>query len=260
MEVPLRLLPCLLLLVACAPEPGPPGPVTTLEIDPVAPGATEWSGDITWDGVTSVGRNDNVVLLPGTVVTIEPGSRLEIEGRLTSLGTAEEPVLLDAPGGWSGIELDGTLDGTYLTIRGVGGDLTMNGGLLRLIDSVLDLETVGATPDCTKIYDGAFELDHVQITGCHCPIHINSADSVQVTNSVFDDAAVPVMIRSTSATFHGNHFIGEPGVMDIGGNLAVDLTGNYWGGGTPTLSTGDPSQFTGVDDFLAEPVPDAGPR
>jgi hypothetical protein len=100
----------------------------------------------------------------------------------------------------------------------------------------------------------------VRITGCHCPIHITRADSVEVTASILDSAAYPVMIARTSATFRGNVLDGVAAdFQDIGGGITADITGNYYGGGPPTLDTDDTSQFTSTE-FLTDPPADAGPR
>jgi hypothetical protein len=115
-------------------------------------------------------------------------------------------------------------------------------------------------PDCTSIGGGTVKLDHVQITGCHCPIHINQALSAEVTNSVLDGAAVPVMLARVDALFVGNDIVGEPGMQDVGSGITAEIGGNYWGGGPPTVSSADLAQFTGSDDWSDTPIPGAGPR
>ncbi|MBI5503139.1 MAG: hypothetical protein HY907_23040 [Deltaproteobacteria bacterium] len=153
----------------------------------------------------------------------------------------------------------GTFDRTV--VRG-GAALGISGGILRMTDSSIDLGHRGTPPDCTNFDAGGAVLDHVRIGGCHCPLHVNrTTEEVTVTNSVFDEAAVPVMIAQSTATFHGNHFLGSgPGMMDIGGSIAADVAGNYWGGGAPDISTSDPGQFTGTADYSTGPIPGAGPR
>lgn len=250
-----------LAVIGCAQSPeGDPQPVQTppswepgVEVD-------VWSGTQAWSGTVEVRASENVQIEPGARFEIAPGTRLVLHGRMRAFGTREAPIVFDAPDGWQGIELHGELTGTYVQIRGAGGDLRMQSGWLDLTDSTLDLVTNAAVPDCTSIQDGVVRLDHVQITGCHCPIHINAAQSVEITNSIFDVAAVPVMIARTTGALTGNHFIGSPGVMDVGGGLDVDLSGNFWGGGSPTVQTSNPSQFSGTDDFSNAPFAGAGPR
>jgi hypothetical protein len=242
----------LLALPACTPDEE-----VTLGGDPVL---LEWSGEMTLEGPVTIAVTESVTAQPGTHVMIAPGTKLTIQGALAAMGTREAPVVLEAPEGWSGIELTGTLRGTYLQITGAGGPIRMLGGTLDMADSLLDLQAPTAPPDCTSISGGTVKLDHVQITGCHCPIHINQALSTEITGSVLDGAAVPVMLARTDALFAGNDIVGSPGIQDVGSGIAAEIGGNYWGGGAPTVSTQDPSQFTGADDWSDSPIPGAGPR
>lgn len=152
----------------------------------------------------------------------------------------------------------GTLDRTRIF---GGGMMSVTGGTFSMTDSVLDLDHPGDAPDCLHVGGGDTTLDHVRITGCHCPIHITRASSVSVTASVLDGAAVSVMIANTSATFRDNVLDATSADFDdIGGGISADIAGNYYGGGAPTLTTTDTSQFMGADAFLAEPPAGAGPR
>jgi hypothetical protein len=247
-------LPSLVLLAlpACAPEEE-----VTLGGGPVP---LEWSGEMSLEGTVEIAVTEAVTVQPGTRVELAPGTRLVVKGALTAMGSQEAPVVLEAPDGWLGIELSGTLRGTYLQIVGAGGPVRMLAGTLDLTDSVLDLVSPTAPPDCTSISGGVVKLDHVRITGCHCPIHINQALSADVTDSVLDGAAVPVMLARTDAVFAGNDIVGSPGMQDVGSGITAEIGGNYWGGGQPTLSTQDPAQFLGADDWSATPIPGAGPR
>ncbi len=252
-----RVLP-LFLLLACGGD-------DAVDVDGTPTGspsldAERWEGEVTLEGPVKVAKGSELTIAAGTVIIAEPGSSLDVRGTLTVEGTAAEPVTLTAATGWQGIALEGTLQGSYLEVRGEGGKLVMVDGVLDLSDSVLDLMAPTRSPDCTGISGGSVFLDHVHITGCHCPIHINSADEVLITNSVFDGAAVAVMIASSDAVFTGNHIEGGTDMLDIGGGISADIAGNYWGGDAPGLDTDDDAQFVGADDWLASPIDGVGPR
>jgi len=159
----------------------------------------------------------------------------------------------------------GTFDRT--AIRG-GSTVLITGGVLRMSDSLLDLEHDTLTPDCTDWTAGGAVLDHVRFTGCHCPIHIvHSSLEFTITNSILDGATNPVMIADSVARFTHNDFIGTSSlVLDIGGGrsgIECDLANNYWEGplgNVAQIGTSNPSQFTGEDVVLAARVPGAGPR
>ncbi len=158
----------------------------------------------------------------------------------------------------------GTFDRTTIT---AGSTVTVTGGVLRMTDSVLDLQHGPNPPDCTDWAGGGAVLDHVRFTGCHCPIHINSASEVfTITNSILDAATNPIMIADCTATFTNNDFVGISSlVLDIGDRTGVtcDVASNYWDGPAghgAQVGTGNHAQFTGEDMVLAAPVAGAGPR
>lgn len=155
----------------------------------------------------------------------------------------------------------GTFDRTRLI---GGGAITITGGVLRMTDSVIDqLHPIDA-PDCTIWGGGGAVLDHVRLTGCHCPLHINRTTlPLTVTNSILDGATNPVMISNTTATFHGNHFDGVGVLMlDIGdGNgIVADVADNYWLGSAPDIATARPDQFRGTAMYSTTPLAGVGPR
>ncbi|MEZ4467204.1 MAG: hypothetical protein R3F60_01820 [bacterium] len=153
--------------------------------------------------------------------------------------------------------------GTFSHTAVIGGDsLTLTGGLLRMTDSVLDLGHPEQSPDCTRISGGGLALDHVRFTGCHCPLHIDRApDGVEVTASILDGAANPVMIAQTTGRFTGNHLIGaQEDFLDIGGGFSVDIAGNYYGGDAPRLGSRDRAQFQHAEDWSMAPLEGVGPR
>jgi hypothetical protein len=223
--------------------------------------ADEWTGTVALDGSQQIGVGDSVVVRAGTTVVVAAGARLIVLGTLTVEGTKDAPVVFDAPDGWGGLDVKGTVTGTYLQLLGRGGQILVeDGGALDLADSEADLMNPGGSPDCTSINGGTVTLDHVRFHGCHCPIHINRAGTTTITNSVLDEAAVPVMLAQLDAVFTGNDFVGGTSMQDVGGGITADVAGNYWGGDAPDIQTGDPSQFTGTDDWSPDPIPGAGPR
>jgi hypothetical protein len=160
----------------------------------------------------------------------------------------------------------GTFDKTIIT-GGITASFT--GGSLNMTDSVIDLQHAGASPDCTDWSGGGAILDHVRLTGCHCPIHINSTNMpFKMTNSILDRAGVPVMIAdSTNATFNGNNILSTgPQFLDIGGGIHADVSGNFWGtdgattGHAPGITSSNIAQFTGMGSYSQTPIAGAGPR
>jgi hypothetical protein len=156
----------------------------------------------------------------------------------------------------------GTFDRTTIT---AGRTVTITGGVLRMTDSLLDLQHGPNPPDCTDWAGGGAVLDHVRFTGCHCPIHINSSsEEFTVTNSILDGSVNPVMIADSIAIFNFNNLIGVgvPGLVDDIGDrsgITCDVANNYWEGPV-RVATGNHSQFTGEDVVLDAPSPGAGPR
>ena len=161
----------------------------------------------------------------------------------------------------TGFRLENGGDFDHVDIIG-GSSLVITGGSLNMTDSLVDFQQPQVGPDCVVWNGGGAVLDHVRFTNCHCPIHINRADlDITVSDSVFDGAAVPVMIAQSRAIFRNSHFDGaQTDFLDIGGSIDCDLADNYFGGLAPNIGTGDPSQFQGAMNFLLAPVPGVGPR
>lgn len=146
-----------------------------------------------------------------------------------------------------------------------GNTVYLYGGSLSMVDTLLDLEHPTRAPDCLNVSGGNFSLDHSRITGCHCPLHITAtADSCSVTNSILDGASDPLMIANTVAVLSGNTIDGtEHDILDIGGTstgISAVVSGNYWGGGAPDISTSFSSQFVGAEDYLSSAPEGVGPR
>lgn len=211
---------------------------------------TRWSG-ITVDGTLTASFAD----LTEAETAIDGGSTSAIafeDGAIYAAGP-DAPVVRLAHGG--------RFDRSAL----IGGNtIPITGGILEMTDSFMDQLRAPSTPDCTDWNGGGMRLDHVHITGCHCPIHINRATGiVSITNSILDGSKNPIMIASCTATIHHNHFAGTSTlVLDIGdGNgIDADLADNYWEGGPPNVGTRRPDQFTGTDMYSTTPFDDVGPR
>lgn len=227
----------------------------TLRATPVeGEGPAVLSADDLWGGIRVDGAVEGALRIERATLCLDgtQGSRIDLTD-----STLE--------GCQAGIRL--AAGGTFTRTRILGGSTVyVSGGILSMSDSTLDLGHPTRSPDCTSVSGGGLILDHVRFTGCHCPIHINRADAtVSVSASIFDGAAVPMMIARTSgATFSGSHFLGTgPGIQDIGGSsgeIQAHVAGNYWGGDAPDIDTGDPSQFTGADTWLDAPIDGVGPR
>lgn len=223
----------------------------TLRVEGTAGSPVWFEGAELWDGIKVGGR------LEGTGLELR-GAAIGVDGLAGSSIELEHLRVIGAQRGMQ-LENGGTFRRT--TIEG-GSTITITGGVLRMSDSVIDLGRPLNGPDCTDWAGGGAELEHVRFTGCHCPIHINRAsEPVSITGSIFDGASVPVMIARSNAVFHGNHFISTgPEFLDIGGAIQADVSGNYWGGNAPRITSGNMAQFTGTGDYSRTPIPGVGPR
>ena len=201
-----------------------------------------------WGGIQIEGKlTGGYVSMSGAGVCIngKAGSQIElVAGMLNGCG--------------QGFSLENGARFDRVTVLG-GSSVYVRGGLLTMIDSTVDLRHPLQGPDGMVFSAGGVNFDHVRIAGCHCPIHMGRApEGTSITNSVFDGGSVPVMIANTSGIFTGNNVNGgSPQLMDIGGNIALDAGGNYWGGGR-AITTG--SGYTNLDDFSTTPIEGAGPR
>jgi hypothetical protein len=220
----------------------------TLRAAPPEPGGSATAPR--WAGLRVTGRASGAHLaVRGAAIGVET-----LAGADAAIGS------LDVADCDFGLRLGG--GGAFDRARVVGGgSVTVTGGVLRMRDAVVDLEHPEVSPDCLVWSGGGAVLEHVHVTGCHCPVHIAAAtEEFVLTGSLLDGAAVAVMIRDARATFRGNAFIGTgTAVQDIGGGISADVAGNYWEA-PRLLSTSAPAQFRGADDRLATRPPDVGPR
>jgi hypothetical protein len=261
-----------------------------------------WCGNYEVNGSVTVPAGETLTICAGSEIGFRSNVGFDVQGTLTIDGASDAVRMSPLGVSWVGVNVTGTLNaagvdisGATNCIRGFAGssidvnnavlscnfglrlanggvfrNVTVNGGSTVIVDgghfdmadSVIDLGHPTAAPDCTDWNGGSATIDHSRFTGCHCPLHFNSATGpITVTNSIFDDASIPVMIASSQATFTHNHFLGTgPGFLDIGGPFTADVSGNYWGGGAPDLSSDNLSQFTGADDYSTTPFTDVGPR
>jgi parallel beta-helix repeat protein len=69
-------------------------------------GMNRWSGQVELSESTQVARGATLTIAAGTRVTVKEGTAgISVQGRILIKGTAQAPVLIAGPAGWSGIEL-----------------------------------------------------------------------------------------------------------------------------------------------------------
>jgi hypothetical protein len=205
----------------------------------------------TWGGIVVTGRLEaafsDVRGAAPAIATMAPGTTVFTDGTIESAGT---PISIAG---------EATFDRSRILGRS---SIGITGGTLQMTDTSVDLSQPETGPDCTTFHGGAAILDHVHITGCHCPLHIQSTSApVSVRASIFDGATTPVMIANTTGEFHGNVFEGRgTAMLDIGGGIDVDVADNWWGGPMADIGTRDRSQFRNADRVLTTRPTDVGPR
>lgn len=323
MSRPLPLVLALALTAGCGPTASAPGDGGTDAPRPDAPrppvdagaemliaggeASGDWCGNLHVTANVTVPAGSTLTVCAGSFVSFDAGVGITVVGTLVLAGTvAGGPITLGpatAGGMWSGLSIDGTLDGDFVelsraTVGVSGGDASdirlgessltdcgagfsldnggtfervtilhgttnlVHGGLLVMTDSVVDFDHAGVSPDCIDWRAGGGTLDHVRVSDCHCPLHIAGAtEEITVTNSILDGAANAVMLASVTAEFHGNHFEGVSTLMlDIGGDIDANVSGNYWGGDAPDIGSVRLDQFIGADVFSTTPIAGVGPR
>ena len=262
-----------------------------------------WCGAIDVQSTVTVPSGQQLEVCAGSTIIVAEGARLRVDGALLLRGTGAAPIRISGSGWLGIVVagmLDGTfaevrdagtcikgneggqiaLHDSYLhscvqtlnavngahmdrTILEGGSSVSLSGGILKMTDSVIDLMHDAQAPDCTKFANTSVELSHVHFTGCHCPLHFNSAGTVPVVveDSIFDGAAYPAMVANISGRFSRNHFSGTSSdFLDIGGSIDLDIADNYYEGNAPQITGGPVEQFKNREQYRAEPVPDVGPR
>lgn len=204
-----------------------------------------------WSGIHVMGTlNGGYVKLNSVQTCIEGKNESQIELVGAQLTMCDQAFIL-----WNGARFDRLL--------ALGGRTSaVNGGVLSMIDSLFDLRHNGVPPDCLYWSAGGALFDHVRVTGCHCPIHATQApEGFKATNSVFDGASVPIMIAGTIGELAGNNVPeGQPDILDLGGDMTIEVGNNYWGGDAPSIITDAETQFRGIETYASDPFDGAGPR
>jgi hypothetical protein len=218
------------------------------------------TSDTSWPGLTITPTG----ALTATFTDIERSS-YAINGQAGgTIAVEDSTIAADASSITINTATGGRFDRTQIT---GGTTVVITGGTLRMTDSTIDLGHPTASPDCTSWSGGGAVLDHVHFTGCHCPIHINSASlPVSITHSVLDGAGDPVMIGHATATITDNDLVGVSTlVLDIGDGdtVSCDVSNNWWdrsGAHAVDVGTRNVAQFTGTSTVASAPIPGAGPR
>jgi hypothetical protein len=208
--------------------------------------------DLEWDGLDVRGIiTGSYVVLTGAEICMNGGPEAEIDLAYATFDGCFQAFRVK-----NGARFD------HLTIRNGTLGPYMEGGMVTMVDTLIDLYHDLYPPDCTYWLGGGGDLDHVHFTGCHTPLHVLRApDGFRVTHSIFDGASLPVNVAETHGSITHSHILfGAPQLLDGGGKLDLDVSGNYWGGNEPRVATHQPSQFKGLDNFFWEPLEDVGPR
>ena len=159
-------------------------------------------------------------------------------------------------------------DVSYSTFSFIGnaGFSVRNGADLLISDSVF----FESSHDIVVVSGGSIAMDHVEVgfveTYEHCEIHVNSADSFSLTNSVIHGSVYGIMLGGTdSALINYNNFDNNgTDIWDLGGATNADLRYNWWENGAPPVGNGSipgmvPPEYD-TSSPAASPYPDAGPR
>ena len=213
----------------------------------LGPASARWSGLVV-RGLLEASFTD-VSQADVGLTTAAAGSARFVDGSVRDCGSP------------AAVEGDTTFDRSSL-VGGTSVRIAGSAAALRMTDTTLDLLSPIGGPDCTSFSGGTTVLDHVRITGCHCPLHFNATSApITVTNSILDGATNPVMIANTSGAFHGNVFDGVGnGILDIGGGIDVDVAGNDWTQPTADIGSRDLSQFRNASSTLTGRPAGVGPR
>lgn len=138
-----------------------------------------------------------------------------------------------------------------LTVRGPAGDLTVRDSYVMTSSGDLIVQQGGSLlVEYSEIGDTQGSYDH-------CNFHISSAGSLTITKTNIINGVVGMMIGGTTgASITGNNWMGnDSDVQEVGDNLTVDMTGNYWLNGAPVLGPD-----YDVSNPALEQILDAGPR
>jgi hypothetical protein len=265
MRLRLAALSLLALPLACGgPREIPPaGGTCTAPTTSLAAGNASGvlCGNVTAAGSITVKAGDTLELQAGTVLAMPEGANLHVDGTLTVSGTKDAPVQITSSGAWGGIDNAGTLNVSFAKITGQDAAFSQSTGTATFTDVTLDLLNPVVGPDCTSINGGAVTLDHTRFTGCHCSIHLNAGTTLTVTNSILDGSSDSIMMTAVKAEVHHSNLTSLGAQLyDLGGSIDADVSGNFYGGGAPSISSGDPGQFKNASTFATAAFTDVGPR
>ncbi|MEK9652115.1 MAG: hypothetical protein VW102_07970, partial [Poseidonia sp.] len=103
---------------------------------------TTWSGTQVLSGSYTIGVADEIIVQPCTVIQLEANERIIVDGRLTVLGTASCPVVLQASGlgDHEGIQFNSTSNGRGSVIEN-----------LTIEDAIYGLTIYGSNPVITNL-------------------------------------------------------------------------------------------------------------
>jgi hypothetical protein len=138
-----------------------------------------------------------------------------------------------------------------ITVRGTAGDLTVRDSYVLTSGGDLIVQQGGTLlVEYSEIGDTLGSYDH-------CDFHISGAASLTITKTNIINGVVGMMIGGTTgASITGNNWMGnDTDVQEVGTNVTVDMTGNYWANGAPTLGPD-----YDVSNPALEQIADAGPR
>jgi hypothetical protein len=221
-------------------------------------------GNLTATDALHIAAGKKLVLGAGTVLTMPASKGITVDGELDLSGTKAEHVVVAWPQDASGWSINGTLNATFTEITGSGfgaGLSVSSTGTLSLTDTLYDQGTPSQSPDCIPVEGGTVTLDHAKITGCHCPLHVDSGTTITTTNTILDGAD-PIMVAHASIFMHQTsfHYTEAGDLYDLGGAITSDLAGNYYGGGAPTIFPPGDGNFGNTSNFSTTPLTDVGPR
>jgi hypothetical protein len=219
-------------------------------------------GNISAAGSLLVPEGATLTIGKGSVLAMAQDASIEIDGTLVINGAPGAPVTLTSATDWQGLVVAGSLTATTARMFGHNAGIFQSSGTASLTDVEIDEGHADISPDCVTLAGGTIAIDHTSIRGCHCPLHISESDGVTIDNTVLDGAD-PIMIARANANVHHSHLLAlDAAIDDIGGNFTADISGNYYGGGAPTIHVvdGDDGVVSGDDDFEEHEISGVGPR
>ncbi|WP_169727511.1 right-handed parallel beta-helix repeat-containing protein [Granulosicoccus antarcticus] len=102
-----------------------------------------WSGTVTLTGSVSVDWPWQLEIAPGTVVQVPANESLLVNSRLSSVGSADSPIVFEGAGGalWSGLQFGSSSGGSFIShavFSGANTCIAISGGKQVIQDSLLN--------------------------------------------------------------------------------------------------------------------------